>query len=92
LSERTTLAVKLDYDFVSHKFLEKGLSLRFGGDCDCWAVDVGVSSTINPDELEFKLLIELSGLVDLGSSATQRDQALLGYLAGREDKGWRSSW
>jgi len=92
LSERTTLAVKLDYDFVSNKFLEKGMSLRFGGDCDCWAVDAGVSSTINPDELQFKLLVELSGLVDLGSSATHRDQALLGYLAGREDKGWRSSW
>jgi lipopolysaccharide assembly outer membrane protein LptD (OstA) len=57
------------FDFPSDKFVESGGGFRIESSCRCWAIDLGLTNRVNPDETQLRLAIELRGLGGLGSSA-----------------------
>jgi LPS-assembly protein len=68
LGHRTTVGFVGRYDVVSADFVERGSSLKIESDCGCWSVDFGFVSRANPDENQFRVLVELGGLGSLGTS------------------------
>ena len=66
--------------------------LRLSSKCDCWSVDFGVVSRVNPDELQFRVLIELSGLLSLGQAMTDNPTPALEDLDFDDLGFWRPGW
>ncbi len=92
LTPRLSLGVNGRFDFVSSTFVESGGGFRYRSGCGCWAVDFGVVNRVNPDELQVRVEVELSGLGSLGSSplfkTSQRLSALYGVDRGYRRLGW----
>lgn len=61
------------YDFVSHKLLSAEYGIRIKSACDCWAVDTGITKTINPSETAVQFQLTLGGLGSVGQSPFGRN-------------------
>jgi LPS-assembly protein len=72
------------YDFTSHKLLSAQYGLRIKAPCNCWAFDMGISDTFNPNETLFQFQLTLGGLGSVGRSPFGRMpfQSRLGVLPG----------
>jgi LPS-assembly protein len=57
------------YDVVTDSFLSQFYGLRLLSTCDCWALDLAVANTTNPQETQVRAQLTLVGL---GSSKRQR--------------------
>jgi hypothetical protein len=57
--------------------------LRFKSPCDCWAVDLGITNSYNPNELSFQVQVTLGGLGSIGQSPFGRNPFAVMGLAGR---------
>jgi LPS-assembly protein len=55
------------YDIQRSRFLENFVGMRYISACDCWSIDVGVSDTSNPNEVQLRAQISLLGLGSVGS-------------------------
>jgi LPS-assembly protein len=55
-----------EYDVASGQMLAAEYGIRIKSPCDCWAVDFGISDTINPNEVGFQVQATLGGLGSFG--------------------------
>ena len=69
VTDQLSVGLNGRYDFPSDKFVESGGGFRIESKCRCWAIDLGLTNRVNPDETQLRLAIELRGLGGLGSSA-----------------------
>lgn len=53
------------YDEIEQEFIESEAALRISSKCNCWHLDFGYSTRINPDREKFLLTFTLRGLGDL---------------------------
>jgi lipopolysaccharide assembly outer membrane protein LptD (OstA) len=92
LTDRVSVGFNGRYDVVTNSAVEQGGGIRLESACDCWAIELGVSSRVNPDETQMRLRIELAGLGNAGTSPLQfRSPGLAGLEKG-ETGYWRSGW
>ena len=61
------------YDFVKHKLISAEYGLRLKSPCDCWALDLGITKTINPSETQYQFQATLGGLGSVGQSPFGRN-------------------
>jgi lipopolysaccharide assembly outer membrane protein LptD (OstA) len=59
-------------------FLERNYLLRLISRCNCWVLEGGVSETVNPDEIVFRLRLTLVGLGSVGRGGLQNFVVLPG--------------
>lgn len=91
-NDRFSVGLRGRYAFDSERFVEKGGGFRIQSDCKCWAVDLGILSRVNPDELQLRVLVELAGIGNVGEPAANRTSPGLDDIA-YEDLGfWRAGW
>ena len=92
LNEHFSVGLNGRFDFVGSTFVESGGGVRYRSGCGCWAVDVGVLNRVNPDELQLRVEVELTGLGSVGSSplfkTSRRLAALYGVDRGYRRYGW----
>ena len=92
LTEHFSVGLNGRFDFVGSTFVESGGGVRYRSGCGCWAVDVGVLNRVNPDELQLRVEVELTGLGSVGSSplfkTSRRLAALYGVDRGYRRYGW----
>ena len=91
LGKNTSAGFVGRYDLVSGGFVERGVNLRVGGGCGCWALDLGFVARVNPDEDQFRVLVELSGLGGIGRSVEDVRGPDPGGV-GRPGGLWRPGW
>ncbi len=80
------------YDLESGRFIERGGGIQVESSCQCWRVDVGIIERVNPDELQFRVLVDLAGLTGFGSSATDFRTATLDEVRYGDVGFWRPGW
>jgi hypothetical protein len=92
LTDTVSIGFSGRYDFIGGTAVEKGGGILLQSSCRCWSLDVGVLDSVNPDELQFRIRIELAGLAGLGSSALSYETPGLAVLdrglAGAYRNGW----
>lgn len=49
------------YDILQNQFLENFVGMRYISTCDCWSIDLGVSDTANPNEVQLRAQVSLLG-------------------------------
>jgi hypothetical protein len=59
-------AYEARYNVLSGQFLENRFGLRLISNQECWIVDLGVSTSINPTETQVRFLVSLVGLAQFG--------------------------
>jgi LPS-assembly protein len=55
-----------NYDIASNQMLYTEYGVRLKSPCDCWAVDLGITNSYNPNELQFQFQLTLGGLGSYG--------------------------
>lgn len=73
LFDRMGLYFAPSYDFVTHELLSSEYGVRLKSPCDCWAVDLGITKTINPSETQFQFQVTLGGIGSVGQSPFGRN-------------------
>ncbi len=91
-NDRFSVGMRGRYEFESGRFVEKGGSFRFTSACNCWSIDLGILSRVNPDEVQLRLLVELAGIGDVGQSAAERTSPALDDIAYDDLGFWRAGW
>jgi LPS-assembly protein len=66
LFDRLGLYFAPSYDIASNQFLTTEYGVRLKSPCDCWAMDVGVTDSYNPNETQIQVQITLGGLGSVG--------------------------
>jgi len=66
LFDRMGLYFAPEYDIASNQFLSTEYGVRLKSPCDCWAMDVGVTDSYNPNETQIQVQITLGGLGSVG--------------------------
>ncbi len=61
------------YDIAGGKLLSAEYGLRVKSQCNCWAVDLGIADTTNPNEVQFQFQLTLGGLGSVGQSPFGRN-------------------
>jgi len=92
LTDRVSIGFNGRYDVETGSAVEQGGGIRLESACDCWAIELGVTSRVNPDETQLRLRIELAGLGNVGTSPLQFRSAGLAGLEKGETGYWRSGW
>jgi lipopolysaccharide assembly outer membrane protein LptD (OstA) len=54
------------YDITSTKALSTEYGIRLKSPCDCWAADVGVTDSTNPNDVSVQFQVTLGGLGSIG--------------------------
>ena len=54
------------YDLASSQMLSAEYGVRIKSPCDCWAVDFGITDTVNPNEVGFQVQATLGGIGSFG--------------------------
>jgi LPS-assembly protein len=70
------------YDFATGRMLSTEYGLRLKSKCDCWAFDMGVTKTINPNDTQFQFQVTLGGLGSVGETPFGRNpfESRVGFL------------
>ncbi len=89
---RLSLALQGRYDLEGRKLVESGGGVRIRSACDCWTVDLGVVERVNPDELQFRMVVELAGLTSLGGGAGDDPSPALRDVSYGDEGFWRPGW
>ncbi len=71
-----------NYDLAASRMLTTQYGVRFKSPCDCWAFDVGVTNSYNPNEVQIQVQATLGGLGSLGQSPFGRNPFAVMGLAG----------
>ncbi len=64
--DRLGLYLAPSYDIASNQMLEIEYGARLKSPCDCWAADVGVTDSYNPNDVQIQFQITLGGLGSFG--------------------------
>jgi LPS-assembly protein len=64
--DRVGLYYAPNYNLADGSLLSSEYGVRFKSVCDCWAVDLGATDTVNPNEVQFQLQITLGGIGSFG--------------------------
>lgn len=56
------------YDFTTHQLLSAQYGVRIKPPCNCWAFDMGITDTVNPNETQFQFQLTLGGIGSIGKS------------------------
>jgi LPS-assembly protein len=56
------------YDVATHQLVSTEYGLRLKPTCNCWAIDMGITNTINPSETQFQFQLSLGGIGSFGKS------------------------
>ena len=83
LFDRVGLYFAPNYDLAASRMLSMEYGLRLKSPCDCWAVDVGVTNSYNPNETQFQIQATLGGLGSIGQSPFGRNPFAVMGLAGQ---------
>ena len=82
LIDRMGLYFAPSYDIAASRMLSMQYGVRFKSPCDCWAFDVGVTQSYNPNDLQVQVQATLGGLGSLGQSPFGRNPFSVMGLAG----------
>jgi hypothetical protein len=72
-----------NYDLAASRMLSMQYGARLKSPCDCWAFDVGVTDSFNPNEVQVQVQLTLGGLGSIGQSPFGRNPFAVMGLAGR---------
>ena len=67
------LYVAPDYDIAATQMLSTEYGLRLKSPCDCWAADLGITDSYNPNEVQIQVQVTLGGLGSVGQSPFGRN-------------------
>jgi LPS-assembly protein len=62
ITDRVAALYAMRYDINVGSFLENYIGLRLLSSCDCWALNLGVTQTRNPNEVQVQAQFTLAGL------------------------------
>jgi len=84
LFDRLGLFLAPSYDFVHSKMVSVEYGVRLKSPCNCWAMDVGITKSVNPDEVSVQFQITLGGIGSLGENPFGRNpfQRKTSYIPG----------
>ena len=80
--DRLGLYFAPDYDFAASRMLSAEYGVRLKSPCDCWAADLGLIQSYNPNEVQVQFQLTLGGLGSVGQSPFGRNPFTQGGLAG----------
>ncbi len=82
LLDRVGIYFAPNYDIAASRLLSTQYGVRFKSLCDCWAFDVGVTDSYNPNEVQVQVQLTLGGLGSVGQSPFGRNPFQTMGLAG----------
>ncbi len=56
------------YDIANNQILQMQYGVRLKSPCDCWAADLGINDSFNPNEVQLQFQLTLGGLGSFGRS------------------------
>jgi lipopolysaccharide assembly outer membrane protein LptD (OstA) len=62
VTDRIALLYNMRYDIDAGRFLENYTGVRLLSSCNCWALNIGVTDTSNPNEVQVQAQFTLAGL------------------------------
>jgi lipopolysaccharide assembly outer membrane protein LptD (OstA) len=65
ITERIAGLYAMRYDINAGTFLENYIGVRLLSSCDCWALNLGMTQTRNPNEFQVQAQFTLAGLGDV---------------------------
>jgi LPS-assembly protein len=68
LIDRVGLFFAPSYDLANSKMLSTEYGVRVKSPCNCWAVDVGVTESVNPSETQVQFMVTLGGIGSVGQN------------------------
>ena len=68
LIDRVGLFFAPSYDIANSKMLSTEYGVRIKSPCNCWAVDVGITKSINPSETAVQFMLTLGGIGSVGQN------------------------
>lgn len=71
--DRVGLYFAPNYDIAASRLLSTQYGVRLKSQCDCWAFDVGVTDSFNPNEVRVLFQLTFGGLGSLGQSPFGRN-------------------
>ena len=89
---RLGFAVSGRYDLIGGGFVERAAGVKLGSGCGCWILDIGFVERVNPDEGQLRVMIELAGLGELGSSIASATRPTLEGIHAGEASFVRPGW
>ncbi len=70
------------YNFAANQLLNAEYGARIKSPCDCWAADMGLVDSFNPNEVQVQFQLTLGGLGSIGQSPFGRNPFQTTGLAG----------
>jgi len=71
--DRLGLYFAPSYDFAAGRLLSAEYGVRLKSPCDCWAADLGITQSYNPNEVQVQFQLTLGGLGSIGKSPFGRN-------------------
>ncbi len=79
--DRIGLYFAPNYDIAAGRMLSAQYGVRLKSPCDCWAFDVGITNSYNPNEVQVQVQATLGGLGSIGQSPFGRNPfAVMGLV------------
>jgi len=79
--DRIGLYFAPNYDLAASRMLSTQYGIRLKSPCDCWAFDVGITNSYNPNEVQVQVQATLGGLGSIGQSPFGRNPfAVMGLV------------
>jgi hypothetical protein len=86
LFDRLGVYIAPSYDLADNRMLSTEYGVRLKSPCDCWAADLGITDSTNPNEVQVQFQLTLGGLGSVGRSPFGRNpfqtQGLVGAPTG----------
>jgi lipopolysaccharide assembly outer membrane protein LptD (OstA) len=71
--DRLGVYIAPSYDLASDSNLSTEYGVRLKSPCDCWAADLGITDSTNPNEVQVQFQLTLGGLGSVGQSPFGRN-------------------
>jgi len=73
LFDRLGVYIAPSYDLAANRNLSTEYGVRLKSPCDCWAADLGITDSTNPNEVQVQFQLTLGGLGSVGRSPFGRN-------------------
>jgi len=71
--DRLGVYIAPSYDLADNRMLSTEYGVRLKSPCDCWAADLGIIDSTNPNEVQIQFQLTLGGLGSVGRSPFGRN-------------------
>jgi LPS-assembly protein len=71
--DRLGVYIAPSYDLADNRMLSTEYGVRLKSPCDCWAADLGITDSTNPNEVQVQFQLTLGGLGSVGRSPFGRN-------------------